>query len=264
MDNKQIRKVLLAISLKFDGDYTQIINYINAHQFPSDEEVENAESKIKSKYVTMLDEDYPRFLLQTYKPPIVLYYYGDLSLCQKEEQNLAVIGSRLPSEYGRNMTVKLVEDLCSEYVIVSGLAKGIDALAHETALDNGGKTVAVLGSGIDNCYPFCNLSLYKRIKKYGLVLSEYPNEVMPDAVHFPCRNRIISALCRGVLVTEAKNKSGTLITVNWALKELKEVMCIPYHADEDSACNDLIMSGAFMVEKGDDVRYFMRGAKLEE
>ena len=258
-EKQNSRQLLLAASLRADGDYYKTLDILHGLDLPDDDEVKEAENKINCKYVTYLDADYPKALKATRFPPIVLYYYGDLSLVNHEGHALAVVGSRVTSEYGANVTARFVKDLCQDYVIVSGLAKGIDAIAHRETIENKGKTIAVLGSGIDNCYPCENLALYKEIKEKGLVISEYPNMATPDANHFPMRNRIISALSRGTLVTEAGIRSGTLITVNWSLTLSKSVMAIPYPIGRESGCNQLIKEGAFLVESPDEVRYFMQG-----
>ena len=260
-DNFLVRKMLLALSLKVDGDYESMFQMLITYQFPSLEEIEQAEKQIKCRYITYIDPDYPACLKQVYHPPIVLYYYGDLSLLGREQESIAVVGSREASEVGINRTTELVGELCHDYIIVSGMAKGVDAAAHLAALENKGKTIAVLGSGIDYCYPSDNLDLYKLIKKKGLVISEYPNLSLPNQDHFPKRNRIIAGLAKGILITEAKKRSGTLITVNWAQSMTKEIMCVPYRVEDESGTNQLIKEGAFMVEDADDVRIVMDGTK---
>lgn len=259
MEKDFIRKLLLAISLETGGDYDRMMEAILRKEYPSDEQVENAEKRIKCGYITCIDPEYPSHLKHVYKPPIVIYYYGDISLLYKEKESIAVIGSREASTRGVRITNTFVKELVPDYVIVSGLALGIDAAAHESAIINGGKTIAVLGSGIDYCYPSKNIDLYKLIKEKGLVISEYPNSTLPEISFFPKRNRIIAGLAKGVLITEAKRRSGTLITVNWAQSMAKEVMCVPYRVEDDSGCNQLIKEGAFMVEDSDDVRLIMDG-----
>ena len=261
MADESIRKLLLAISLKAHGNYSRIMEIIHTRDFPPDDEVEIADTRIKSGYITYVDEEYPKELKKIYRPPIVLYYYGDISLLYKEKEALAVVGSRECTNVGITVTRQLVGELADEYRIVSGLAKGIDAVAHESALEVGGDTIAVLGSGIDYCYPSENRDLYRLIKKRGLVISEYPNYTPPTQLSFPMRNRIIAGLSKGVLITEAKKRSGTLITVNWAQFFAKEIMCVPYRISDDSGCNQLIKEGAFMIEDSDDVRLVLDGTK---
>ncbi|MBE6136531.1 MAG: DNA-protecting protein DprA [Erysipelotrichaceae bacterium] len=259
MTNEYFRKLLLAVSLKACGDYDKIMRMITDRDFPSDEEIENAEQQIKSGYITYLDDEYPESLKQTNRPPIVLYYYGDISLLYKEKKAIAVIGSRECSDIGVEITQRFVSELATDYLIVSGMAKGIDAVAHESAIRAGGKTVAVLGSGIDYCYPYENYNLYRILRTLGLVISEYPNATVPEIINFPMRNRIIAGLAKGILITEAKKKSGTLITVNWGQMFSKEIMCVPYRIDDESGCNELIKEGAYLVEDSDEVRLIMDG-----
>jgi DNA processing protein len=171
---------------------------------------------------------------------------------------VGVVGSRDCSAYGRKITEELVKGIADEHAIVSGLAKGIDTVAHETAIKYKGKTIAVLGSGIDYCYPKCNQELYKEIKENHLLISEYPGEVEPCPSYFPIRNRIVTGLSKALLVTEAYKMSGTLISVKLALEFGKTIMCVPYEADKNSMCNQLIKDGAYMVESCDDIKDLLR------
>ena len=161
MADELIRKLLLSISLKAGGDYNRIMQMIINRDFPPDEVIEKADQCIKSGYITYVDKEYPAELKRIYRPPIVLYYYGDLSLLYKEKKALAVVGSRECTEVGKKVTNQFVRDLALDYRIVSGLARGIDAVAHESALEVGGDTIAVLGSGIDYCYPLFFNMRYK-------------------------------------------------------------------------------------------------------
>ena len=214
--------------------------------------------KTKCKTLTIMDPEYPLYLKQLHRPPIVLFYYGDISLINEEnmKKNLAVIGTRSCTEYGLKETNRIVSELGKNCNIVSGLAKGIDAMAHQTALDVGTKTIAVLGSGINNPYPKENIELYKDIiKRGGLVVSEYPNFSSPLQFHFPIRNRLIAMFSKALLVTEAYDyNSGTGITARYAYSFNKKVMAIPYPADVlNSYCNYLIQEGAVLVRSAEDV-----------
>ena len=172
-----------------------------------------------------------------------------------EKNIIAVIGARENSLYGEKMTKKLVIDLVNNgYSIISGLAKGIDAIAHKTCLENDGNTIAVIGSGLNYIYPKENYYLYKEIGKNGLIISEYPDFVKPIAFHYPSRNRIIAGICDSILVTEAKNKSGTMITVKYGLDCGKDIFAVPSEACLDSGCNKLIKEGAQLVETIDDLK----------
>lgn len=250
------KQILAALAVKFDGNFEQMVDFISRKEDISEEEVNALNSTIKSKFVTMLDNEYPKYLTKMYRPPLVLFYYGDLSLIDDEhvEHNLSVVGSRSVSEYGKKATTSIVKDICKEYRIVSGMALGVDAIAHNVCLDNGGKTIAVLGSGIDNPYPKSNASLYRRIKENGLIISEYPNTTEPCPDHFPIRNRLVAYFSKGLLVTEASEQSGTSITVTYALGCGKEVMCIPSPLGANNHhTNHWIKEGATLVEDKDDI-----------
>lgn len=246
------REILIYLSLKYEGDWDDIYKHIDNKLPLDDEEAEELLKGVKSNFITILDENYPIELKNIRHPPFVLYYYGDITLLDGIDKNIAVIGSRDCSEYGTKMTNILVKDICARYAIVSGMARGIDTIAAECSINNGGRTIAVLGSGIDYPYPLRNKKLYETIKKNHLVISEYPGECLPKPSTFPCRNRLIAALCRALLVTEAYERSGTLITVDFAYGQ-KDVLCVPYRGDENSACNELIKQGAYLVQTGQDI-----------
>lgn len=249
------RDKLIYYSLISKGDYFQTLRCVHEMPLASDEEILEAVGKIKCQTVTMLDEDYPQSLLRSPNPPLVLYYYGDLSLAQDIKNNIAVIGSRDCSEYGVMMTKRLVSEIARKMVIVSGMAIGIDTVGQVEAIENHGKTIAVLPCGIDSCYPLRNESLYEIIKKDHLLISEYPFDTIPDQNCFRMRNRIIAGLADSLLVTEAKNNSGTLITIGFALMQGKDIFAVPYPAGEGSHCNRLIQEGALLVERGSDILY---------
>jgi len=172
------------------------------------------------------DPDYPERLNVLDDAPILLFYKGDLSLLGDE--CLAIVGTRAPTRYGRDVTEYFADELSEAgFTIVSGLARGVDAVAHRTVLDRDRRTIAVIGCGIDRVYPAENKDLYDRIAEKGLILSEYFLGAEPLPFRFPERNRLISALSMGVLVTEAGIKSGTMITVEAALDQNRDVFCVP-------------------------------------
>ena len=205
--------------------------------------------------INQSDAYYPIKLKEIYDPPKELYCLGDIRLLN--EPSIAIIGARDASIYGRRVAKQLAEDLSKRGVtIISGLAKGIDSCAHEGSYNNLGKTIAVLGSGIDIIYPKENEDLYKRIiKNGGLVISEYPLGTKPEKDNFPKRNRIISALSSGVVVVEAKEKSGTLITVDCALEQGNNVYAVPGNIDSINSrgTNNLIKEGAIPVTSYIDI-----------
>lgn len=246
-------KILAYFSIKYEGDWDSIYKAINQKERIEQTEVDRVVDSHDEKYITLLNENYPSRLKSIYKPPFVLFYKGDINLINSDKA-IAIIGSRDNSEYGKNVTDEFTKGLVNEgYCIVSGLAKGIDAISHTSCLANGGKTIAVLGNGLNTSYPKENEDLQKEIELKGLVVSEYPNSVGPNKENFPSRNRIVAGLSDGVLVTEAKKKSGTMITIARALEMGKEVFCIPHRIDENSGCNSLIKEGAKLVENYQDI-----------
>ena len=248
------RNTLIALSMKYGGDWDRLLAAIREKEKISEEEINEALANLRSKALTIVDPEYPESLKAAFKPPLVLYYYGDVSLVAKESGCLAYIGSRDASPYGLRMAKTLGGQASGEgLTVVTGLARGIDAEATKAALEAGGKAVAVLGSGIDFPYPLSSKELYDRLKTNGLLLSEYPGTSEPKKSNFPFRNRLIAALCHALVVGEAGRNSGTLITVSYALGSNKEVGCVPYSAEEDSACNTLIKEGAFMIENLSDL-----------
>lgn len=206
------------------------------------------------KYITRSDPIYPAPLAQSeVNPPPVLYCKGDLNILR--EQCFAVVGTRRSSQYGKYVTQKIVSELAEEFTIVSGLATGIDGFAHSAALERGGKTIAVLGSGLFNASPASNLGLFDEICQKGLVLSEYTPDTHASEYTFPQRNRIISGLSKGVLVVEAAAKSGSLITASCALEQGRDVFAIPGDIDKQRSVgtNALIKNGAVAVTCAQDV-----------
>ena len=247
------RDKLIAYAIKYEGDWLKIYNALSTRE-EIESEYELKIQSMKCKTLTMLDDDYPFHLKQVHRPPFVLFYYGDISLIKNYYKNVSIVGSRKYSDYGKEMTEKIVAGLANDdYVIISGLALGIDAIAHTAAINSGMKTVAILGCGVDICYLLDNQSLYEQIKDNYLVMSEYPEGVQPAPYNFPIRNRIIAGLSHTVIITEAHKHSGSMITGLLAAEGNADVMCVPYPADADSGCNVLIKLGAYLVESPEDV-----------
>lgn len=254
MPDIKVNKLLAAMAVKYNGNWSEMTAAIRAKEMAGEEECEKLLKTIHSKYITILDDEYPDSFKNMCKPPIVIFYYGDISLIKNYENCIGYVGSRDATSYGTQTAKNICSGLAKYgYCIVSGLARGIDTAATLGALEGKGKAVAVLGNGIDYCYPSENTPLYERLKREGLVISEYPGMVAPSTTSFPFRNRIIAGLSKGIVVGEAQTRSGTLITVNYALGSNREIGCVPYHADENSACNKLIKEGAYMVESAEDV-----------
>ena len=210
---------------------------------------------MKIKEISIFDKEYPENLKCIYDPPMKLYVAGDYKLLN--EFKIAIIGCRNFTEYGRKSATKFASELAQKNtIIVSGLARGIDSFAHNACINSGGKTIAVIGSGLDVIYPKENMWLYKKIiDTGGAIVSEYPLGTKPLKYHFPARNRIISAISDGVLVVEAKEKSGTLITVDFALEQGKNVFVIPgnINSENSKGTNNLIKEGAKLVENIGDI-----------
>lgn len=176
--------------------------------------------------LTIFSPDYPPLLAETYQCPINLYLKGDISLLKS--RCVAIVGTRSPSSYGKSITTDFAKELAqSGLTIVSGLAMGIDKIAHEATLQVGGKTIAVLGAGFGHIYPAMNTNLANEIAKKGLLVSEYAPAIAPQKYTFPARNRIVAGLCEGVLLTEAGSKSGTLYTKEYAVDFNRNVYAVP-------------------------------------
>ena len=202
---------------------------------------------------SILDEIYPWDLSEIYNPPALFFYQGNIDLL--ELPKVAVVGSRDSSRLGNQSVQKIIKELNNELIIVSGLARGIDTAAHMAALQNGGRTIAVIGTGLDVFYPKANKKLQSYIGKNHLVLSEYGPGEQPLKFHFPERNRIIAGLCRGVIVAEAKMRSGSLITCERAMEEGRDVFAIPGSIldGKSDGCHHLIQEGAKCIMSGSDV-----------
>jgi DNA processing protein len=215
-------------------------------------EIERLERKGYS-ILTFEDRNYPEYLRETFDPPYVLYCAGRIEALKGPV--VSIVGSRKPSAYGRAVAERLARDLASRgLVIVSGLARGVDSISHWGALE-GGKTVAVLGSGLEIIYPRENRGLFNKIIEQGAVVSEFPPESPPLGFHFPIRNRIISGLSLALIVVEATKRSGSLISARLALEQNREVMAVPGNITSElsQGTNWLIQTGAKLVESWEDV-----------
>lgn len=235
--------------------FTQQNNLLNnLHEFPVDKLLSEYSSQ-NIHLITIFDDNYPERLKTIYQPPWVLFAKGDMSLLNYQ-QSLAVVGSRKATEYG----LKAIEFLFSELVekgimIVSGLAQGIDAHAHKTAIRLGGRTTGVIAGGFSNIYPKENVKLAGYMMEKQLVISEYPPSTPPQKWHFPMRNRIISGLSMGTLVIEARKKSGSLITAEFALNEGREVFAVPGSilTPNSDGVHDLIQQGAKLIKNPQEI-----------
>lgn len=200
------------------------------------------------------DREYPQLLKEIALPPAILYYKGDIDLLRTSI--IGVVGTREPSRYGAEVTITFVSGLVKAgLTVASGLARGIDSVAHRAALEEGGKTLAVLGCGIDKVYPSDNAPLYRQIEEKGLIISEYPPGTAPSAFQFPERNRIISGVSQGILLTEAGLKSGSLITADCAIEQNRRIFVTPSNVTSQRGAggNKLLkkLQGAIVLQPDD-------------
>lgn len=210
--------------------------------------------RLKVSVLTSSDTAYPSYLKEIFAPPPVLYVKGKIDILQKHA--VAIVGTRAPTMYGKKVTETICRELVEQkLVIISGLARGIDTVAHQSCVTHGGNTVAVLGCGIDKCYPSENRELSEKITENGVILSEFPLGTPPEAYNFPRRNRIISGLSAAVLVVEAGIKSGSLITAHYALQQGREIFAVPGPITSPLSAGtfNLIKDGAIPARSGYEI-----------
>ena len=205
--------------------------------------------------INIKDKEYPQILKNIYDPPISLYIIGNKDILNNA--SIAVVGCREATEYGKKAAKYFAYNLSKKGInIVSGLAKGIDSYSHIGTFQNEGKTIAVIGNGLDMIYPSENIWIAKKIVEIGgAIISEYPLGTKPEKMNFPARNRIISGISKGIIVVEAKEKSGTLITVDFALEQGRDVYVVPGNINSVNSIgtNELIKQGAKMVTTHDEI-----------
>ena len=250
------REIIHYFCLKYRGNWDEILERIKQKE-KVDEDEYRLLSKDKSKYITLLDDNYPDCLKRIFRPPFALFYYGDISLL-KSKIRLSSIGTRNPTKYQYNYTYKLIkeveEQLKSKVTIISGLAKGIDLISMKGAKDTNSPIIGVLGNGIDIIYPSESKEIYEYCKSgKGLLISEYPGNTTPDSSSFIKRNRIIASLSEVLFVGGGKNKSGSSTTVRFALENNKEIMALPCNNTGDDLTNALISEGAEPVLNSQDI-----------
>ena len=240
--------------LKVEGVSDRLVPVIQRYKIPKEvKEDLSLAQKNGIKIITFSDPDYPSILRHIHDPPPVLYVRGKV---HGDSLNIAIVGSRNPTSYGRTVTERLSGDLAQRgFTVVSGMARGIDAAAHIGALATEGKTVAVLGSGMGTIYPAENKRLFYRIAESGAVISEFPFLTPPDAHNFPVRNRIISGLSLGTVIVEATHRSGSLITARLAAEQGREVFAVPgsITSFKSMGTHRLIKQGAKLVEHVEDI-----------
>lgn len=235
-DNEMIEKIFFSKNLNLEKEIQRYENY-------------------GIKIISLKDKNYPEKLKNISHPPLFLYYKGDITLTEK--RTIGIVGTRRPTVYGKNACEKIIDDLVSAGVVtVSGLASGIDSVCHRRTLEKKGKTIAVVGSGLDVIYPAENRKYWNLIGEEGLIISEYPLGTPPNNFNFPRRNRIIAGLSRGTAVIESKEKGGSLITAALALEEGREVFAVPgdIYSPASAGTNELIKkSEAKLITSGKDI-----------
>lgn len=242
ISEKTLREVECAInkSYEFEESYLKLLERLE---------------KSNIKVATLFDENYPQNLKNIYDAPVILYYYGNLR--ESDRYSISIVGTRTPSDYGRKVCRELSKELANRGLpVISGLAIGIDSIAHNSCLESRGITYAVLGSGVDNLYPPDNRHLYERIKETGAVISEFDIGSKAEKVNFPRRNRVVSGISLGTLIVESRIKGGSLITAEFALDQNRELFAIPgnINAINSEGCNNLIKKGyAKLVSGVDDI-----------
>lgn len=247
---KNIWKLKKEELIKIDGIGKKIVEEILKEEYRENlEKYKNYMDKHEIKLISIFDKKYPENLKNIYDPPQVLYVKGNENILN--EFSLAIIGCRQNSSYGEIVTKSIAKSLAKENIItVSGLAKGIDSIAQKEAIENNAKTIAILGNGLDMIYPKENTHLAQKIiENGGAIISEYVIGTKPEKMNFPARNRIISGMSNGVIVVEAKQKSGTMITVDFALEQGRQVFAVPGNITSinSKGTNELIKQGAKMV-----------------
>ena len=241
-------------------DKTIEINKIkNTKHVKNTKKIKDIKQVQKIQQIKYTDNEYPEKLKKIKNPPQTLYVVGDATLLNK--QSIAIVGSRDASEYGKKYTALFSSSISnSNIAVVSGLALGIDAVAHKYAMEKQGKTIAVIASGFEHIYPKENIPLYQAIlKNGGCIVSEYPPETKLNMQAFPIRNRIIAGLSMAVIVIEAKYRSGSSITAKYALEQKKEAFCLPHSIEDKNGigCNNLIKRGAKLITKASELNKYL-------
>ncbi|MDD3887474.1 MAG: DNA-processing protein DprA [Patescibacteria group bacterium] len=246
-----------SLELSKAGLEDKVIDYILVKRptISIDFEMERLE-KENIQIITIKDKKYPKLLKEIYDPPALLYVRGELK--EQDEFAISVVGTRKISQYGKQVVPDIVHELASNKItIISGLALGTDTFAHQAAIAAQGRTIAVLGSGLDrqHIYPYCNKSLSEIISQHGAIISEYPLGTLPLKQHFPARNRIVSGMSLGILIIEAPMDSGALITAKFGLEHNRDIFSIPgsIYSENSKGPNNLIKQGAKLITCAQDI-----------
>jgi DNA processing protein len=251
---------------KVEGFGIQTLEKVVQQRFRlNPEQLLTQHQQINPLFWTPADPEYPQLLREIPTPPPLLYYRGEIDLQENSGQKplVGIVGTRQPTEYGIKWTRQISTALAKNgFTVVSGMAEGIDTESHSAALKAGGRTIAIMGTGVDVIYPHKNRDLYQQILKSGIVISEYPAKTPPNRTHFPRRNRIIAGLSRAVLVMEAPLKSGALITATYANEFSRDVYALPGRIDDQPSqgCLKLISQGAGLINHELNELLIMLGA----
>lgn len=248
--------ILLYFVYKYKGNVDDVMTALRDKEEVDVDEVLDVVKNTKTKYITILDNEYPECLKKMDRPPVVLFYEGDFSLLKQQNNKLAVNGDEEPSLYGEKHNKEIVDGLTKDYLIISGGNPGQDTISIQETLENGLKNIVVLPCGLKNVLPRRNKELFQKVvENGGLLISEYHEDLMYSLKNDTARNRIIAGLCDVLLITEAYNGNDrdANLLVGCALIYGKDVACIPYEAGKNSFCNELIKEGAYMVEKAEDL-----------
>ena len=254
---QSIKKTFRSLEKAYSANLTDLTKAVGINiarqfiEFRKDLNINELSKKFKNKNIKVIHQEnklFPKKLLEISDPPICLYVKGNIEKYEFDDKHVSVVGTRMPTSYGQKITQDIVYSLVgSGYRIVSGLALGIDSIAHKSALESGGKTIAFLGCGVDIIYPYSNANLYNSIlKKDGLIISEFPPGMNVLKGLFIARNRLISGISRGVIVVEGSDRSGSLITAKYAAEQGKDVYALPGNITSimSQAPNILIKEGA--------------------
>lgn len=250
----EARDVILALSNIYKGDWFKIYEAIKRHETSNDEFIEEVKKKTKSKYITILDEEYPKFIKDNLRmPPFVLYYYGDFSLFTEYSKNLAIYGCENPS----NNLCDFIENVISNAKninIVSSLHKGINNISLELAIKYRKKPIVIMSTGIDYPYPYYNKELYEEVKLHGLVISEIPGDIFPSDGSLMMANRITGFISKGLWFPRTDEKTPKNILFNFAIDYGKEIYACPQDLfSGDNFLNELIQAGATPVLEPNDI-----------
>lgn len=254
--------LLKVISYECNGDWDLMYKTIKSQKKYSQAQIDEFVFNSKASTLVIGNKSYPHCFENITYPPLVLYYYGNLDLLSNNYTRLSVVGSRDPSQYAIAQTKRLIGELTknvSNICIVSGMARGIDAISQREAMKNERAVITVLGSGIDTIYPPESSDIYEYCKSgKGLILSEYPENIAPLKKNFVKRNRLISSLSNALFVPCCSERSGTSITIRFATEQNKDILCLPERIDEDQYLNNLIKDGAFLINSPDDFYQFLK------